>query len=163
MPSPTPYAQYVGDRDAVDVLRTSFDEYRALIPRIARTDWARPWAPGKWTIAQLILHVTQWEMIFGYRLRCGVSVPNFVVQPLDQDPFMDAESKAVDGPMAAATFEAVRRMNLAFAESLSPDARHRHVTHPERGQIDVNDLLVTLAGHAVHHLKQLQQVLDGRT
>ena len=76
---------------------------------------------------------------------------------------MDAESKAVDGPMAATAFDAVRRMNLAFAESLSADARRRPVTHPERGQIDVNDLLVTLAGHAVHHLKQLQQALDGRT
>jgi hypothetical protein len=157
---PTPYAQYVGDQDPVDVLRSSFEEYRALFPRIARTDWSRPWSPGKWTIAQVILHVAQWEMFFSYRVRCAVSVPNFVVQPLNQDPFMDVESKSVDGPTAAAVFDAVRKMNVAYTSALTTDERARVVTHPERGLIDVNDLLTTLAGHAVHHLKQLQQGLS---
>ncbi len=159
MSSPTPYAQYVGDQDPIEVLRTSFEEYRALFPRIARTDWARPWAPGKWTIAQLVLHVAQWEMFFGYRVRCGLAVPEFTVQPLNQDPFVDAESKATDCPTAAAAFEAMRRMNLALAASLSPDQLRLPIIHPERGRIDVRDLVVTLAGHPVHHLKQLQQAL----
>jgi hypothetical protein len=159
MPSEAPYGKYVGDRDAVDVLRTSLDDYRAAIARITPAKWAEPWAPGKWTVAQLMLHVVQWEMIFGYRLRCGLSVPDFVVQPLNQDPFVDAESKAVDGPTAAAAFEAVRRMNLAFAASLTPEQRRQPVTSAVRGRIDLEDLLVTLAGHPVHHLKQLQQAL----
>ena len=46
-----------------------------------------------------MVHVMQWEMIFGIRLRCGLAVPNFQVQPLDQDPFM-SEAGAVDGPTA---------------------------------------------------------------
>jgi hypothetical protein len=64
----------------------------------------------------------------------------------------------VDGPTAFAAFEGVRRMNLALAASLSPAQRATIVMHPERGEIDVNDLLVTLAGHGVHHLKQLESV-----
>ena len=153
---PTPYAQYVGDHDPVDVLERSLAEYRGVVSRLTPARWAEPWAPGKWTIGQIVLHVTQWEMIFGVRLRCAVSTPGYVVQPLDQDPFM-RESEAVDGPMAFAAFEALRRMNLAYARSLRPADRSRTVHHAERGEIDVESLLVTLAGHPVHHLQQIKE------
>jgi hypothetical protein len=156
---PTPYAEYVGDGDAVDVLRTSLAEYRTLVPRIPPDTWVRRWAPGKWTLGEIMLHVTQWEMILGLRVRCALAMRPFTVQPMNQDPFMAVESKAVDGPTAAAAFEGVRGMNLALALSLSPDDRRVIAHHPERGKIDVNDLLVTLAGHSVHHLKQMQQTV----
>ena len=156
---PTPYAEYVGDGDAVDLLRTSLAEYRTLVPRIPPATWARPWAPGKWTLGEIMLHVTQWEMILGIRVRCALAMRPYTLQPMEQDPFMALESKAVDGPTAAAAFEGVRGMNLALASSLSLDDRRVVAHHPERGKIDVNDLLVTLAGHSVHHLKQLQQAV----
>ena len=151
---PTPYAEHVGDRDPVDVLRTSLAEYRTVTSRLTPIQWTQPWQAGKWTFAQIMLHVTQWEMILGLRVRCGVAMPTFTVQPMHQDPFVEIEEKAVDGPTAAAGFLAVRAMNLALASSLTPAQRATPVIHPERGPIDVNDLLMTLAGHGVHHLKQ---------
>lgn len=69
------------------------------------------------------------------------------------------EADAVDGPTALAAFIAVRRMNLAFAASLTSAQRQTPMTHPERGRIDVNDILTTLAGHGVHHLQQIVAVL----
>jgi hypothetical protein len=156
---PAPYAEYVGDSDPVDLLRTSLAKYRILVCRIEPDTWVRPWAPGKWTLGEIMLHVTQWEMILGLRVRCALAMRPFTVQAMNQDPFMAVESKAVDGPTAAAAFEGVRGMNLALASSLSPDDRRVVAHHPERGKIDVNDLLVTLAGHSVHHLKQMQQTV----
>jgi DinB superfamily len=156
---PSPYAEHVGHRDPVDVLRSSLDDYRALVPRIGPGAWARPWAPGKWTVAEIMLHVTQWELIFGVRVRCALAMPPFTLQAMSQDPLLAVESRAVDGPTAAAAFDGVRRLNLALASSLSPDDRRIVAHHPERGAIDVNDLLITLAGHGVHHLKQLQQTI----
>jgi len=60
------------------------------------------------------------------------------------------------GPTAFAAFDGMRRANIAFASALSPEQRRKKVRHPERGEIDVEDVLVTLAGHGVHHLKQLK-------
>jgi hypothetical protein len=150
----TPYAEHVGDRDPVDVLRTSLAEYRTVTSQVSAARWAEPWQPGKWTFGQIMLHVAQWEIILGLRVRCGVALPTFTVQPMHQDPFVAIEEHAVDGPTAAAGFLALRAMNLALASSLTPEQRATPVIHPERGRIDVNDLLVTLAGHGVHHLKQ---------
>lgn len=156
---PTPYAEHVGTRDAVLLLKTSLEDYRALVPRLTPVLWKQPWAPGKWTPQQILVHVAQWEMIFGVRVRCALGVPDYMVQPLDQDPLMTIEGIAVDGPTAFAAFDGVRRMNFALAAALSAEQRRTPVHHPERGTIDVNDLLITLAGHAVHHLKQLQAVV----
>jgi hypothetical protein len=156
--SSPPYADHVGDLDPVALLRTSLDDYHARIPRLSAAEWVRPWAPGKWTVAQVIVHVTQWEMIMGLRVRCGVAAPDFTLQPLDQDELMRVEGEVVSGPTAFDAFDAVRRMNIAFAESLSPEQRRKRVTHPERGAIDVEQLLVTLAGHGVHHFKQIVSI-----
>jgi hypothetical protein len=151
----TPYGQYTGDRDPVAVLQESFDEYRALGSRFSVERWETPIAPGKWTARQVMVHVVQWEMIFGLRLRFALASPTYVIQPFDQDELM-SEAAAVDGPTALAAFEAVRRMTLAFARSLTPEQRRQKAVHAERGDIDVEDILVTLAGHGVHHLRQLQ-------
>src|SRR6185436_956442 len=155
MSSSSPYAEHVGAFDPVAVLRTSLDDYHARIPRLAASDWGRAWAPGKWTVAQIMVHVTQWEMILGIRMRCGVAAPSYEVQPMDQDELMRREGDLVSGQTAFEAFEGVRRMNIQFAESLSPDDRRKRVIHPERGEIDVEHLLVTMAGHGVHHFKQI--------
>ena len=155
--STTPYAQYVGDRDPLVVLRDSFDEYRALGGVMTSARWETPVAPGKWTGRQVMVHVVQWEMIFGLRLRFALASPTYVIQPFDQDELM-SEADAVDGPTALTAFEAVRRMTLDFVASLTPEQRQARAVHAERGDIDIEDILTTLAGHGVHHLRQLQSL-----
>ena len=153
----TPYADQLDGADPVDVLKSSLQQYRALAARLTPAVCGRAWAPGKWTVQQVLLHVAQWEMIFGVRVRCALGVPDFMVQPLDQDGLMVAEEHAVDGPSALAGFVALREMNLALASSLSPAQRRTPCRHPERGLISVEDLIVTLAGHPVHHFKQIRE------
>src|SRR5262245_18948107 len=156
--SPSPYAEHLGGFDPVAVLRNSFDDYHARIPRLGPADWRKSWAPGKWTVAQIIVHVTQWEMILGLRVRCGVAAPNYEVQPFDQDELLRREGDIVTGQTAYEAFEGVRRMNIQFAESLSPEDRRKRERHPESGEIDVEHLLDTVDGIGVHHFKQIASI-----
>ena len=152
----TPYADYVKGQDPLDVLRTTLEGYRQVFSRNQAADWAMPWAPGKWTAHQLIVHVTQWELIFSTRVRMALAIPSYVVQPMEQDNLLNIETPAVDPKTASAAFEAVRQMNIGLVGALTPAQRATKVTHPERGVIDIEDLLVTLAGHGAHHLAQLR-------
>lgn len=154
---PTPYGEYVAGRDPLDVLRESLEAYRSLGARLTAELWEQPVAPGKWTVRQVLVHVVQWEMILGLRLRFALASPDYVIQPFEQDPLM-GEADVVDGPTALAAFEAVRKMTMAFASSLTPAQRQQRTVHAERGAIDVEDVLTTLAGHAVHHLRQVQPI-----
>jgi len=155
---PTPYAEYLAGRDPVDVLRESYEAYRGLGSRLTPDAWDRRLGPGKWTIRQVLVHVVQWEMIFGLRIRFAVASADYVIQPVDQDPLM-SEADVVDGPTALAAFQAVRKMTLDFAASLTPAQRRQRTVHAERGDIDVDDVLTSLAGHSVHHLRQVQAAL----
>ena len=152
----TPYADYVTGQDPLDVLRSTLDGYRAAFAQKTAADWAMPWAPGKWTGHQIIVHVTQWELIFSTRVRMALTIPNYVVQPMEQDHLLNIEAPGVDAATAAAAFEAVRRMNIGLVGALTPAQRATKITHPERGVIDIEDLIVTLAGHGAHHLGQLR-------
>jgi uncharacterized damage-inducible protein DinB len=156
---PPLYAQYVGDRDPVEVLRSSLQEYRNVASRISADLWQRSWAPGKWTMREIMIHVAQWEQIFGQRLWFGVNVPGYVVQPADQDLLM-RHVGAIDGPTAFAAFDGSRRFTLGFVESLTPEMRRQTFQHEERGPIDANDVLVTIAGHGMHHLAQMTKALE---
>jgi len=155
---PTPYAEHLNGGDPVEALRTSLADYESRVATLTPALWNESYAPGKWSAHQVMLHVTQWEMFFGVRVRCALALPNYVIQPMDQDPFMEIESPTVNGPTAWSAFRALRTMNIALAGSLTSAQRQQSAQHATRGTIDVNDLLITLAGHAIHHLKQLQQL-----
>ncbi len=155
---PTPYAQYVGSRDPLAVMRETIGQTQSVLNAFTPGAWARSYAPGKWTAQQLIVHVAQAELVFGMRARYALFEPNYVVQPFDQDPWVASEGAVVDGPTALEAFAAFRRMNIALFSSLTPAQRARTFTHPERGAMTVEDVLVSLAGHEAHHLQHFKQI-----
>jgi len=152
---PAPYSEYIGDRDPIELMARTLEDYRAALGTVPAAFWQKPWQPGKWTFREIMIHVAQWESIFGYRITCGVSTPNFAIQPVDQDPLLQRTS-AIDGPTALAGFEGSRRMNVGLMRSLSAADRAVTVKHPQYGMLTVQDLIVQMTGHAIHHLKQFQ-------
>ncbi len=153
-----PYAEYVGDRDPVRVMTATINETRSVLSGFIPNDWNRSYAPGKWTARQILVHVAQAELVFGTRIRFALAEPGYVVQPFDQDRWIALEGTRVDGPTALAFFEAMRRMNLALFSSLTADERRRTFKHPERGEMRVEDILVMMAGHEVHHLAHFKTI-----
>lgn len=156
-----PYAQHVGARNPVELLTTTLEEYRDAAALLGDASWNQPWAPGKWTMREVMVHVAQWEMILGYRIACALGSPGFTIQLADQDAMM-RHTRSVDGATAFAAFDGARRLNIAVAQSLSPADREIPSTHPEYGTLTVNDLLVQTAGHGIHHLKQIREALGPR-
>jgi uncharacterized damage-inducible protein DinB len=153
----TPYAEYVEGREPLEMLKDSLQKYRDVFARTSPAHWHAPWAPGKWTRHQVLVHVVQWELIFSTRVRMALAIPDYIVQPMDQDPLLECEAPFVDVATASAALDATRTMNIALIGGLSDQVRARLITHPDRGVIDINDLIVTMTGHAVHHLAQIQR------
>ena len=153
-----PYANLVGDQNPVELLNTTLEEYRDAAALLGDASWNQPWAPGKWTMREVMVHVAQWEMILGYRIMCALATPGCAIQPANQDALM-RHTLSVDGATGFAAFDGARRMNIAVIQSLSADQRATEAVHPEYGVITVNDLVVQIAGHGIHHLKQIREAL----
>jgi hypothetical protein len=109
------------------------------------------------TAAQLILHLAHDEIGWCNRVRLALSVDGYIVQPYDGSRWVALETPT--NPAAAlAAYLALRRLNLLLYGQVSSVDRSRPFPHPELGEISIDWILQTLAGHDLHHLRQLQAI-----
>jgi hypothetical protein len=155
-----PYGAALGDRDAVTVLADMPGRYRVLAERMTPAQFSRSYAPGKWTAAQLFLHLTQTELAFSVRLRMALTSDNYVVQPFEQDHWMQREP-LVGGREAFASYASLRQFNLPLYRSLTAAEQAKVFQHPERGEMRVGWILELLAGHDLHHLAHMETIAAG--
>jgi hypothetical protein len=153
-----PYAADLAGRDPIAALEEARAEIRRLTAEFEEPDWARSYGPGKWTAAELALHLAQVEMVFGVRARFALSTGAYVAQPFDQVPFMAVEGPLVEGPVALASFLAQRAMNLQLYRRLTPQQLGTTFEHPEFGIMTVQDLIAYQAGHDWRHVGHLRQI-----
>jgi len=135
---------------------------RETIPAIAEAvsgltaeQLARPIAPGKWTVGQIVTHLAQTEMALGTRARMALTRPAFVAQSFDQDGWL-AREHGLSAADAAQAFVVLSTMNLGLYAMLSDADRQLAFTHDEYGPMTVDWIIYQEAGHQVHHLKQLR-------
>jgi uncharacterized damage-inducible protein DinB len=156
-----PYAQYLNGRDPVGVMAETIVKTRAAVSRFTPADYERSHAPGKWTARELLIHMAHAEIVFGTRVRFALTSPGYTVQPFDQDEWMKLDAAGLDGQAALALFSFTRAFNLGLYKRLTPEQRAKTFTHPERGAMAIEDILVMTAGHEIHHLSQLEAVAAG--
>ena len=154
---PNPYGADLGDRDPLHAFRETPERVRQLVGRWDEERFARSYAPGKWTARQLLIHLAQTELALGTRVRFALTAPNYQAQSFEQDEWLPIDA-AIDARTALDVYTSLRRLNAAMFGSLTPAQRQRQFQHSEYGELDVEWVLRQMAGHDIHHLKQLESV-----
>ena len=151
-----PYAEALGSLDPMKALAETPRKIKALTNNWSGRHWNKRYQPGKWTARQIMVHLAQTELALTTRVRYGVSQAGYVAQSFDQDAWISLDH--ADGPTALDTYMALRRFNIAMFKGLSPKLRKQPFTHPEYGELTPEWVVAQLAGHELHHLKQLRQI-----
>jgi hypothetical protein len=157
MPPETPYTNDLAGREPIAALRETTARIGELARAWAPADFERSYAPGKWSARQILTHLAQSELALGTRARFALTTPSYTAQVFEQDHWMARES-ALPGPAALDAFVALAAMNQALFASLSPADRATAFTHPEYGALTVDWVVHQMAGHVIHHLKQLEEI-----
>ena len=152
-----PYSDDLGSRDPLDALADTPFTIEKLVRQWPSDRWDKSYAPGKWSARRLLVHLAQIELALTTRVRFAASQDGYVAQAFDQDSWLALDDHA-DGPTALGAYTALRRLNLAMFRGMSPAQRARTFTHPEYGELTPDWVAAQLAGHEIHHLKQLQQI-----
>jgi hypothetical protein len=153
----TPYAGDLGERDPLAAIRDTADRIAGLARGWAPDRFERSWAPGKWSARQILTHLAQTELALGNRARMALTTPGYVAQAFDQDAWIARETR-LSGPEALETFLALARMNVLFFDGLSTADRATRLSHPDYGELTLDWIIHQMAGHQVHHLRQLQGI-----
>lgn len=152
-----PYAQYVGGRSPLEILRGTAANLAGLVHRIGsgRIDSAP--AAGKWSAREILCHLADCEIAFGFRLRQTLAEDAHVIQPFDQEKWA-AHYAGFSAGDALAAFTALRKWNLLLIERTLARFADKAVTHPERGTMTFATIVETMAGHDRNHLEQVQRI-----
>jgi uncharacterized damage-inducible protein DinB len=114
------------------------------------------YAPGKWSVRQVVGHMVDTERVMAYRLLRVARADATPLPGFDEGAWAEAAGHD-ERPLSELVeeFRVVRGGTLALVRSLSPEAADRRGTasgHPVTGR----SLVWILAGHVDHHLRILR-------
>jgi DinB family protein len=148
---------HVEGRDALQVQRSTSANLkkltRGLTPRQLK------WKPeaGKWSIAEIVAHLADTEIVASWRLRSVIGANGITIQPYDQNVWADVFRYAeADVNHAIETFRVLRENNLKMLKALPPTAWDNYGMHLERGKETLVHLTRMFAGHDTNHLRQIE-------
>jgi hypothetical protein len=156
---PPAFADYDGrvaaHEDVLEVLISQRDQVVARIRRIPETRGDYRYAPGKWSIKEVVGHLSDTERVFAYRaLRIGRGDPTPLAS-FDDDAYA-LEMRAGDRTLAGLgeEWEHVRAATIALFRNLPAAAWSRRGVANDQ-PISVRALAYVIAGHVRHHLETL--------
>src|SRR5688572_22090174 len=146
--------------DLVQRLERTRDETLAFFA-LGEDDLARRYAPGKWSVRFILLHLADGETVLFDRIRRVLSEPRQVLWVFDQD----AWAKGLDysqRPLALsrAIYESVRNGIIYYARSTYETHGHLEFVHSVTGVRTLKDEYDKVAAHNEHHLEQIRTALS---
>lgn len=162
-PEPTEYLPYYGKYvslvpkgEILTTLERQLGTTLALLGTIPEAKAGSRYAPDKWSIKELVGHMSDTERIFAYRaLRFARQDPT-PLPGFEQDDYIRgaafSDCKLVD---LAAEFGHVRRASLYLFRHLNAAAWLRCGV-ASHGEVSVRALAYIIAGHELHHLEILK-------
>ena len=146
--------------DPFDVLASTPATIAGWIAGRRAGDLQRSPAPGRWSVAQIVAHLADSEIVFAYRVRMILASPGTAIQAYDQDAWSRVQHADRSDPQRSlALFTALRESMLPLLRGLNPEELDRYGIHAERGKESVRHLLALYAGHDRNHLAQIERLL----
>ena len=150
---------YVGERNTLAIQQATPAKLARLIRGVSRTRLFRRPAPKKWSIAEIMAHLADTEMVCGFRYRMMLSYSGGPIQAIDQDRWAEHGSyHKADPRRSLALFKVLRAGNLSLLRSLKPSLWKRYGVHSERGKETLERHVGMMAGHDLNHLGQIERI-----
>jgi len=119
--------------------------------------------PGRWSIAEIVAHLGDAEIVGAYRIRAILASPGIALQAYDQNDWMRAQRHESNDPhFSLALFAALRAAQVRLLRGLDDEALDRFGVHAERGKESIRQLIGLYAGHDLNHLGQIERLIAER-
>ncbi len=145
------------DGKLLEHLRDSFEEIKRFVLALPAERLLFSYAPGKWTIKQILVHIVDDERIYAYRALCIARNEKTPLPGFEQDDYVSS-SGANDRYIAniLEEYEAVRNSTIALFNGLPEDALIREGT-ANGNRFTPRALAYHIAGHELHHLNIMRE------
>jgi uncharacterized damage-inducible protein DinB len=151
------YIARVPDGDLLAGLESQLEETVALLDEFGEAGAGTRYAPGKWSVKELVGHVADAERIFAYRALCAARGEGGGLPGFDENAYVENagfDGRTLNSLMGELT--AVRRATLSLFRNLRDDELTRRVT-ANGAPVSVRALAWIIAGHERHHVGLLRE------
>jgi len=151
------YVDRVPDGDILSTLATGVEETLALL-RSCPTDWEQhAYAPGKWSVRQLVGHVIDAERLYAFRALQFARRDPAPLPGIDPNVWA-ASSNSSDRQLSLLRDElaTVRAATLGLFSSFD-DATMQATGIAGGRRFSVRSLAWVIAGHEIHHRRMLEE------
>lgn len=145
-----------------------FDTLHATLPYYDQPDAVlnrsyAPGTPGKWTMREILCHLSDNEAVFLDRLRRLASEPNPTLMNMDENAWaVKLSYQTRDLPLVRAQQDVVRRSVIELARTLDETVDNNAGTHSTAGRRTFGQILAGVVSHNAHHLEQLKAIAENR-
>lgn len=150
---------HVEGLDAIKVQRGTAPRLKKAIHGLTPKQLKRKPAPGKWSIAEIVAHLADAEIVASWRMRSVLGSNGTAIQPFDQDAWASVFQYGKRDPkQSLEVFRVLRENNLAMLKAIPPESWDNYGMHAERGKETIAHLSRMFAGHDTNHVLQVEGI-----
>jgi hypothetical protein len=143
--------------DPVQKLSGQLDELLRLLRPLDTAKRLHRYAPGKWSIQEMLGHITDAERIFAYRALRIARADQTPLAPFEENDYVvAAQAERCDWNELLTEFEHVRKSSVLLFQHLPESAWVRTGT-ANNAPLSVRALAFIMIGHVAHHLDFLRE------
>ncbi|MCA0334258.1 MAG: DinB family protein [Bacteroidetes bacterium] len=152
------YFNLVPHGDLLEILIQQKEEYVAFLQSIPHDKYDFSYGPGKWTVKEAILHVTDTERVYGYRsLVAGRMDGQTDLTPFDENEYAaHADTKDRTLQDLIDEFKAVRDSSIFLFKNLN-DYQASFIAKNGKHPFTANGGLCFIIGHVTHHVNVIKE------
>jgi hypothetical protein len=117
-------------------------------------------SPEAWCVLEILGHLADIEIVYGYRLRQMLADTKPVIAPMDQDAWARNLGYLEAPPAELVAFYGIaRHHNLRMLRCAKPDDFSKSAYHPElQREVTVAEIVERMGGHGAGHLQQIEKL-----
>ena len=151
---------YQQGKKPLAILGGSVKKIERLIKGVPKKKLMTRPEPGKWSVGEILAHLTDTELVSGFRIRLTLGLNGTPIQGFDQDVWAEKFNYGKRDPAKSfQIFRVLRENNLALLKSIPKPMWENYGVHSERGMETVTRITEMVAGHDINHMKQIEKIV----
>jgi hypothetical protein len=151
---------YLNGKVTLKVLNSTPKELSSLLKGIPKSKLTKRPEPDKWSIAEILGHMADVEIVCSFRIRLILGSSGTPIQGFDQDAWANFSNYSKqDSSVSLEAYRLNRKRNIQLLNSLNRKQWNYYGMHSERGKETVSRITEMLAGHDINHGDQIRRLI----
>lgn len=151
------YVQQSVGEDVLQIINQSGPALDAWLDSLPQSIASYAYAPGKWTVAQLLQHMIDTERVFAFRAMCIARGEQQPLPGFDENDYANnATASHRDFDTLKKEFKLLRQSTILLFQSFLPGDWEKAGT-ASGAKVTTNAMGFIMVGHVLHHIKIYQE------